>query len=160
MPGCAGAAACAKLNGASSVAATAGARLRALVATSARRPARSYPESAGRFRAGRIRRAPSSNEFDLAGFELAADVSADRADRVEVLRQHLVVVHFDAEGGLEKAHQLEHAGGVDDAGIEQRRVMSDGIAVVAKQEVLADELAHGQADVVFHGQGVSGQARR
>src|SRR5207248_3103420 len=101
----------------------------------ARRPARSYPESAGRSRAGRIRRAPSGNEFDLAGVKLAADVGADRADRVEVLRQHLVVVHFDAESGLEKAHQLEHAGGVDDAGVEQRRVMRDGVAVIAEQEI-------------------------
>src|SRR5882762_3776876 len=77
---------------------------------------------------------------------------ADGADRVEVLRQHLVVVHFDAEGRFEEAHQLEYTGGVDDPGVEQRGVVRDRIAVVAEQEILADEAAYSQADVVVHGQ--------
>src|SRR5204863_8359699 len=86
----------------------------------------------------------SGDELHLARLELAGDVVADGADRVQVFRQHLVVLHFDAEGRLEEAHELEHAGRVDDPGVEQRRVMRDGVAVVAKQKVLADETAHGQ----------------
>jgi hypothetical protein len=36
----------------------------------------------------------------------------------------------------------------------------DAVAVVAEQEILADEAAHSEADIVFHELGVSGQARR
>src|SRR5690606_40874001 len=52
--------------------------------------------------------------------ELPCHVGADGAHRVEVLGQHLLVRHLDAEGALQEADELEHAGRVDDAVLEER----------------------------------------
>src|SRR6185295_6020546 len=71
------------------------------------------------------------------GGALALQVGDDAADRVEVLRQHLLVGDRDAPGILEIGHELEDARRIDDAGVEERRVIGDRRETFAEQEIVA-----------------------
>ncbi len=108
------------------------------------RPARSRrPISASRFRSKRrlsatgsqTDRPPPSGGRCL----LANHVGLELRDRVEVLGQHLVVLHLEAELVLEEADQLEHPRRVDDTAVEQRAFVGKRIAL-GDVEIGLDEL--------------------
>src|SRR6185436_14587450 len=79
-----------------------------------------------------------SNGFRLRN--LARDVRGDALDRVEVLGQHLAILHRDAEGRLDEADDFEHAGRVDDALVEQRCAVIEK-RWIANVEVGGNEVA-------------------
>src|ERR1043166_4479638 len=73
---------------------------------------------------------------------LALHERYDGADRIEILRHDLGVRHVQAELAFQERHQFEHAGRIDQAGVEQRLAIADRQAVFAEQKIVFDELAH------------------
>src|SRR4051794_15443043 len=82
--------------------------------------------------------------------ELARDVGGDGSGAVEILRGDLGVVHVDREALLGEGDELEHAGRVGQAGLEQRLVAVELLLVRAEQEGLFDELPDLGYDVAGH----------
>src|SRR6185436_12371998 len=68
----------------------------------------------------------------LLGYE-----AHDVGDGIEILRQHFAIGHLDAELLLEKHHDFQDAGRVDDSLVKER-VGHAELSGLAKQEVLAD----------------------
>src|SRR4051794_15299654 len=81
------------------------------------------------------------------GSALALDEPDDVVDRIEVLRNEVLVLDPDVEGLLQEADQLEHARRVDDAGLDQRGRSLERRRVVAEEEVRGEKLANS----LFHG---------
>src|SRR5512135_142035 len=74
----------------------------------------------------------------------------DACDRVQVLRDELVVAHLDAVTLLEVVDELEDAGRIDDAGLEQGVVVAE-LPVVAEEEPVGDEPPDLRAHLGFFG---------
>jgi hypothetical protein len=72
---------------------------------------------------------------------LPPDEGDDAVDRVEVLGDELVVADADVERLLQEADELEHTGGVDDSGFDQRCRSRQACRVVAEEVVRGEELA-------------------
>ena len=76
----------------------------------------------------------------------------DAAHRVEVLGDHLLVLDRHAQLFLDEHDDLEHAGGIDDAALEQRVVHAEGLGVAGEEVVLQDELLDTLPQTVRHRQ--------
>src|SRR3569623_889667 len=76
------------------------------------------------------------------GLALPLDEVGHIADRVEILGHEFVVIDRDTIGLLEKRHELEHAGRVDQPLFEERTVVVQPLAVVAEQKVLEHKRPH------------------
>ena len=86
---------------------------------------------------------------------LLADEAGDVRDRVEVLREDLLVGDLDLVALLDEADQLEDAGRVDHADLDQGVVPVEDDAVRAQREVVLQELADFLLDAL--GAGHDGQ---
>ena len=75
----------------------------------------------------------------------SVDEAADPLDRVEVVRQDLLVRDLDLVGRLEKLDQLQHAGRVDHTGLDQRVASGELRPLVGERKVLRQEVS----DVAF-----------
>src|SRR4051794_25405013 len=87
--------------------------------------------------------------------EMAGDISGEIVDRVEVLREQIILINAEGVGFFDEEHQLQHAGGIDDTLLQQRCavVKMGGGAVI--EEVLRDEIA----DLIADECGVYGLSR-
>src|SRR5579872_407601 len=72
--------------------------------------------------------------------EPAHHVSAQTANRVEVLWQQIVGLHRKAVGFFGEEHQLQHARRVHDAQLQQRFVVADPRDIAVIEEVLLQEI--------------------
>src|SRR5512132_4694673 len=78
--------------------------------------------------------------------ELAVEKGDEAVDRVEVLGNEILVVELDRVPRLQEAHQLQHAGRIDDAVVEERHVVGEPDVVVPQEKAVDDELPHVTAD--------------
>src|SRR6185503_216237 len=78
---------------------------------------------------------------------LALDEADDPLDRIEVLRRELRVLERDPELLLQEGHELEHAGRVDHAVLEERVGARERVAASTEEKPLDDEPANFRFDV-------------
>ena len=64
------------------------------------------------------------------------------ADRIQILRNKLLVGDFDAEGFLEEGDQFQDPGGVDDSVFEEGIRCFQAIAGFSEKKVVDDELTN------------------
>src|SRR5215470_1796217 len=74
-----------------------------------------------------------------AGCQLSTQEGDQVGDRVEVLRDHLVVTYSNAVRPLDVRDQLQDPRGVHDPGLEERAAVGHARGVPAEQEVPLDE---------------------
>src|SRR5262245_47573965 len=75
-------------------------------------------------------------------FKLSTDEARDTLNRVQIFWQQFAISDADAEVLFEKRNQLEDAGRVDDAALEQRLMILQFFVVLAEQEIGDHKLAN------------------
>jgi hypothetical protein len=83
------------------------------------------------------------------GGTLAGEVGFDVAQAVEILRQHLLVIHRDPERLLDERHQLDEAGRVEDVVLHEGGLIRD-LHVAPHHDVVEQEPANDRLGVL-HG---------
>ena len=57
------------------------------------------------------------------------DEALDIGDAIKIFRKHFRIVNFYMKGVFEKSDDLEYAGRINDAGIQKRSRIGEGIAL-------------------------------
>ena len=76
-----------------------------------------------------------------ASVEFAFNEPRHTVDGIEIRRDEVFILDGDGKGSLEKADELENAGGIDDSSLEERACISQ-VGILAEQEILDDKVAN------------------